>query len=106
MKEIFEAVFGLLIAPEPEDPLDSVLAEEFLSSREKYEENAQQNTAQAAVTTPYGDVYERQAIEEELEKQKVDPFNEKPLEAKDLTPNQEMKKMVRKHRESQIQTYV
>ncbi|KAG7457026.1 hypothetical protein MATL_G00242160 [Megalops atlanticus] len=50
MKEILDAVFGLLIAPEPEDPLDSVLAEEFLSSRDKYEEQAKKNTAEAAGT--------------------------------------------------------
>nr|XP_023831267.1 U-box domain-containing protein 35 [Salvelinus alpinus] len=34
MREILDAVYGLLIVPEPEDPLDSILAEEFLTSRE------------------------------------------------------------------------
>ncbi|XP_064197572.1 uncharacterized protein LOC135258200 isoform X2 [Anguilla rostrata] len=140
MKEILEAVFGLLILPEAEDPLDSILAEQFQSSREQYEEDAQKSTKQAAATpiedmekelvaedlsqaqipshlicklskkmfidpvmTPYGDIYERQAIEDTLTKQKTDPFNNKPLEVKDLKPNKDMRSMVRKYRESQIQ---
>ncbi|XP_062382868.1 uncharacterized protein LOC134070498 [Sardina pilchardus] len=32
MREILDAIYGLLIAPEPDDPLDSVLAEEFMTS--------------------------------------------------------------------------
>uniref|UniRef100_A0A3B1IWQ4 UBC core domain-containing protein n=1 Tax=Astyanax mexicanus TaxID=7994 RepID=A0A3B1IWQ4_ASTMX len=44
MREILDAVYGLLIAPEPEDPLDSVLAEEYQSNKEKYEEEARKNT--------------------------------------------------------------
>ncbi|XP_035280092.1 uncharacterized protein LOC118230826 isoform X2 [Anguilla anguilla] len=140
MKEILEAVFGLLIAPEAEDPLDSILAEQFQSCREQYEEVAQKSTKQAAATpiediekqlvgqdlrqaqipshlicklskkmfvdpvkTPYGDIYERQAIEDALQKQKTDPFSNRPLDVKDLKPHREMKIMAQKHRESEIQ---
>uniref|UniRef100_A0A8C7KYJ2 Uncharacterized protein n=1 Tax=Oncorhynchus kisutch TaxID=8019 RepID=A0A8C7KYJ2_ONCKI len=48
MREILDAVYGLLIVPEPEDPLDSILAEEFLTSREKYEQEAKKNTEETA----------------------------------------------------------
>ncbi|CAL8273091.1 unnamed protein product [Gadus morhua 'NCC'] len=48
MKEILEAVYGLLIAPEPEDPLDSILAEKFQSSKEEYEQEAKDHTAKTA----------------------------------------------------------
>uniref|UniRef100_A0A3Q2R297 Ubiquitin-conjugating enzyme E2 11-like n=1 Tax=Fundulus heteroclitus TaxID=8078 RepID=A0A3Q2R297_FUNHE len=48
MKEIFDAVYGLLIVPEPDDPLDSILAEEFLTSREMYELEAKKHTEQHA----------------------------------------------------------
>ncbi|KAL7858869.1 hypothetical protein AOLI_G00189710 [Acnodon oligacanthus] len=44
MREILDAVYGLLIAPEPEDPLDSILAEEYMTSKTKYEEEARKNT--------------------------------------------------------------
>ncbi|XP_031426697.2 uncharacterized protein LOC105895579 [Clupea harengus] len=50
MREILNAVYGLLIAPEPDDPLDSVLAEEFMSSPSKYKEEAQKNTEATANT--------------------------------------------------------
>ncbi|XP_059355966.1 uncharacterized protein LOC132095184 isoform X2 [Carassius carassius] len=45
MREILDAVHGLLILPEAEDPLDSILAEEFLTSKEVYEQAAKDNTA-------------------------------------------------------------
>ncbi|XP_056247640.1 uncharacterized protein LOC130178985 isoform X2 [Seriola aureovittata] len=48
MREIFDAVYGLLIIPEPDDPLDSVLAEEFLTNRETYEQEAKKHTEQTA----------------------------------------------------------
>ncbi|XP_047223205.1 uncharacterized protein LOC124869417 [Girardinichthys multiradiatus] len=48
MKEIFDAVYGLLIVPEPDDPLDSILAEEFLTSREMYEQEAKKHTEEHA----------------------------------------------------------
>ncbi|KAG1926543.1 ubiquitin-conjugating enzyme [Pimephales promelas] len=44
MREILDAIFGLLIAPEPEDPLDSILAEEFQSNKHKYVEEAKKST--------------------------------------------------------------
>ncbi|KAJ7994689.1 hypothetical protein DPEC_G00252100 [Dallia pectoralis] len=47
-REILDAVYGLLIVPEPEDPLDSVLAEEYLTSREKYQTEAKKNTEEVA----------------------------------------------------------
>ncbi|XP_054888462.1 uncharacterized protein LOC129361571 [Poeciliopsis prolifica] len=48
MKKIFDAVYGLLIIPEPEDPLDSILAEEFLTNREMYEQEAKRHTKEHA----------------------------------------------------------
>nr|XP_046263975.1 uncharacterized protein LOC124069172 isoform X2 [Scatophagus argus] len=48
MREILEAVYGLLIIPEPDDPLDSILAEEFLTSRETYERKAEKHTEETA----------------------------------------------------------
>ncbi|XP_041849079.1 uncharacterized protein LOC121644894 [Melanotaenia boesemani] len=48
MREVFDAVYGLLIIPEPEDPLDSILAEEFLTSRETYEREARKHTDECA----------------------------------------------------------
>ncbi|XP_072529444.1 uncharacterized protein [Salminus brasiliensis] len=51
MREILDAVYGLLIAPEPKDPLDSVLAEEYMTSKETYEEEARKNTQSNANTS-------------------------------------------------------
>ncbi|XP_056441288.1 uncharacterized protein LOC130378566 isoform X2 [Gadus chalcogrammus] len=48
MKEILEAVYGLLIAPEADDPLDSILAEKLVSSREEYTQEARDQTAKTA----------------------------------------------------------
>ncbi|XP_056442131.1 uncharacterized protein LOC130379374 isoform X2 [Gadus chalcogrammus] len=48
MKEILDAVYGLLIAPEAEDPLDSILAEQFQSSKEEYDQNAKDHTTKTA----------------------------------------------------------
>ncbi|TNN51513.1 putative bifunctional E2/E3 enzyme R795 [Liparis tanakae] len=48
MREILEAVYGLFIIPEPDDPLDSILAEEFLTSRETYEREAEKHTEETA----------------------------------------------------------
>ncbi|XP_059200814.1 uncharacterized protein LOC131980577 [Centropristis striata] len=62
MREILEAVFGLLIIPEPDDPLDSILAEEFLTSRETYEREAEKHTKETAGTSM-----------DDMEKQLVDP---------------------------------
>ncbi|KAM8747665.1 uncharacterized protein AB9X84_015607 [Acanthopagrus schlegelii] len=62
MKDILNAVYGLLMFPEPEDPLDSILAEEFLSSREKYEQEAKKHTEETAATS-----------RDDLEKKLVNP---------------------------------
>ncbi|CAL8273075.1 unnamed protein product [Gadus morhua 'NCC'] len=48
MKEILEAVYGLLIAPEAEDPLDSILAEQFQSSKKEYDRKAKDHTTRTA----------------------------------------------------------
>ncbi|XP_020490869.2 uncharacterized protein [Labrus bergylta] len=48
MREILEAVYGLLIVPEPEDPLDSILAEEFMTSHAEYEREAKKHTEETA----------------------------------------------------------
>uniref|UniRef100_A0A3Q3EWX9 UBC core domain-containing protein n=1 Tax=Kryptolebias marmoratus TaxID=37003 RepID=A0A3Q3EWX9_KRYMA len=48
MREILEAVFGLLIIPEPEDPLDSILAEEYMTKKETYEQKAREYTKKTA----------------------------------------------------------
>uniref|UniRef100_A0A671VGS5 UBC core domain-containing protein n=1 Tax=Sparus aurata TaxID=8175 RepID=A0A671VGS5_SPAAU len=50
---ILEAVYGLLIIPEPEDPLDRLhthtcAPEEFLTSRETYEREAEKHTEETA----------------------------------------------------------
>ncbi|XP_045547229.1 uncharacterized protein isoform X1 [Salmo salar] len=66
MREILDAVYGLLIAPEPEDPLDSILAEEFLTSREKYEQEAKKNTEETAGNSV--DDMEQKLVGEELTK--------------------------------------
>ncbi|KAK2830062.1 hypothetical protein Q5P01_017993 [Channa striata] len=51
MRDILDAVYGLLIAPEPQDPLDSILAEEFLTSHVTYEEQAKKHTEKTAGQT-------------------------------------------------------
>uniref|UniRef100_A0A4W5S1H4 UBC core domain-containing protein n=1 Tax=Hucho hucho TaxID=62062 RepID=A0A4W5S1H4_9TELE len=66
MREILDAVYGLLILPEPEDPLDSILAEEFLTSREKYEQEAKKNTEETAGNSM--DDMEQKLVGEELTK--------------------------------------
>ncbi|AWP03882.1 putative bifunctional E2/E3 enzyme R795-like isoform 2 [Scophthalmus maximus] len=48
MRDVFDAVYGLLIIPEPDDPLDSILAEEFLTNHEVYEREARKHTEQTA----------------------------------------------------------
>ncbi|KAM9789399.1 ubiquitin-conjugating enzyme E2 2-like [Neosynchiropus ocellatus] len=119
MREILNAVFGLLIAPEPEDPLDSILAEEYLSDLQKYLQEAKKQTKETAnlsmeeiektmfinpVKTIYGTVYERKAIEQHLKQHRYDPLAgpEAPLKPGDLTPAWDMKKMVTDFRSGQI----
>eukprot|EP00054_Salpingoeca_dolichothecata_P027154 m.197600 g.197600 ORF g.197600 m.197600 type:complete len:1101 (+) comp25879_c0_seq3:125-3427(+) len=50
-RTIVDCVYGLLLAPEPNDPLDSTLAEEFFADRQQYEANAVKHTAQYASRT-------------------------------------------------------
>nr|XP_014353347.1 PREDICTED: uncharacterized protein LOC102365633 [Latimeria chalumnae] len=50
MKEILTAVFGLLMMPEADDPLDSVLAEQYLTKKHVYLEEAKKYTATHANT--------------------------------------------------------
>ncbi|XP_010873797.2 uncharacterized protein LOC105013731 [Esox lucius] len=64
MREILDAVYGVLIVPEPEDPLDSILAEEYLTSRGVYEEEAKRNTEMVAGHS-LGDI-EKKLLGEEL----------------------------------------
>ncbi|XP_041694892.2 uncharacterized protein LOC121533151 isoform X2 [Coregonus clupeaformis] len=71
MREILDAVYGLLIVPEPEDPLDSILAEEFLTSREKYEQEARKNTEETAGKSM--DEMEQKLVGEELTKKFTPP---------------------------------
>ncbi|XP_035525876.1 uncharacterized protein LOC118334163 [Morone saxatilis] len=65
MREILEAVYGLLIIPEPNDPLDSILAEEFLTSRETYEQEAEKHTEETAGNSL-----------DDMEKKLVDPVQQ------------------------------
>ncbi|XP_066575898.1 uncharacterized protein LOC136766384 [Amia ocellicauda] len=51
VKQILDAVFGLLITPEPEDPLDSILAEQYMMAREEYLEEAKKRAADEASPT-------------------------------------------------------
>ncbi|XP_038158603.1 uncharacterized protein LOC119794911 [Cyprinodon tularosa] len=76
MRDILEAVFGLLIAPEPDDPLDSILAEEYLTSKESYEQEARKKTEEAAAETL--EVKEKELVEEE-EKEFIPPHLICPL---------------------------
>ncbi|KAM9335949.1 uncharacterized protein ABDE67_020945 [Symphorus nematophorus] len=65
MRDILNAVYGLLIIPEPEDPLDSILAEEFMTSRNQYEEEAKKHTEETAAKS-----------RDDMEKALVDPGNQ------------------------------
>merc|ERR1711871_831273 len=51
MRQVFDCVYGLLLAPEPDDPLDSVLAAQFYEDRSGYDRAAQEMTRQAAGQT-------------------------------------------------------
>ncbi|XP_056299208.1 uncharacterized protein LOC130212098 [Pseudoliparis swirei] len=62
MRDVLNAVYGLLIIPEPEDPLDSILAEEFLTSPKTYEQEAQKHTEGTAAQSM-----------DDMEKKLVDP---------------------------------
>ena len=48
---ILDCVFGLLLTPEPEDPLDSALAQEYYDNLHEYERTAKTNTREHARKT-------------------------------------------------------
>lgn len=47
-KQIIECVYGLILTPEPEDPLDNVVATFFLSDYQTYLKNAKEATLKNA----------------------------------------------------------
>ena len=48
VRRIMDCVFGLLLTPEPEDPLDSALAQEYYDNRQEYERTAASYTREHA----------------------------------------------------------
>ena len=48
VRRIMDCVFGLLLRPEPEDPLDSALAQEYYDNRQEYERTAASYTREHA----------------------------------------------------------
>lgn len=47
-KQIVDSIYGLILTPEPEDPLDNVVASYYLSEYPKYVKNASEATAKNA----------------------------------------------------------
>ena len=123
VRQIIDCVYGLLLNPEIEDPLDSAVAETYHLEQEKYIATARSKTKEYAdkplkewrkeligspeqisdepphllcpltqqlmrdpVITPYGNIYDRSAIERELEKTGMDPKAQKPLSKDKLFP--------------------
>ena len=52
-RQLIDCVYGLLLAPEPDDPLDSVLALQCLSSRAAYDASAAESTRANATSSTY-----------------------------------------------------
>jgi ubiquitin-protein ligase len=48
VRRVFDCVYGLLLAPDPEDPLDTSIASEYFSSRAKYDATALEWTTKYA----------------------------------------------------------
>ena len=48
VRRIVDCVFGLLLTPEPEDPLDSALAQEYYDNHQEYERTAATSTREHA----------------------------------------------------------
>merc|ERR1711974_239029 len=48
LRQVFDCVYGLLLFPEPDDPLDSVLAAQFYEDRAVYEREAREVTRSCA----------------------------------------------------------
>jgi ubiquitin-protein ligase len=44
MKIIIDSIYGLILTPEPDDPLDNVIASYFLSNYSVYVQNAKNAT--------------------------------------------------------------
>ena len=137
---IMNCVYGLLLTPEPDDPLDSALAEEYYLDRVKYEGAAKEMTLRYAnkqlavwrkelvgsesipsdipshltcpltgklmknpVITPYGNTYERSAIEAKLQGSEVDPKAGKPLTRDQLFSNFSILEAVKEFERAQKQ---
>lgn len=47
-RQIIDCVYGLILTPEPEDPLDNVIASYYLSEYNKYYKNAVEATKEKA----------------------------------------------------------
>lgn len=47
-RQIIDCVYGLILTPEPEDPLDNVIASYYLSEYQKYYKNAVAATKEKA----------------------------------------------------------
>ena len=142
MREILDCMYGLLLEPEPNDPLDSNMAEQYFSERETYNEKAKRMARQHAsktvaqwrkellgtvvtdseigqvpkelicslcgdmftdpVKTPFGDTYERMAIENHLDTVETDPKTGQPLKKDQLVPDLKMKDKIRLHQEANV----
>ena len=142
MREIMDCMYGLLMEPEPNDPLDSNMAEQYFSERETYNEKAKRMAEQHAkksiadwrkellgtvvsdseigqvpkelicplcsemftdpVKTPFGDTYERMAIENHLDTIEKDPKTGQPLKKEELIEDVEMKEKIRNHQEANV----
>jgi hypothetical protein len=57
-RQIIDAVYGLILTPEPEDPLDNVVASFYLSDYQTYLKNARNFTQTHASLTVEGVVEE------------------------------------------------
>ena len=142
MREILDCMYGLLLEPEPNDPLDSNMAEQYFSERETYNQKAKRMAQQQAgktiaqwrkellgtvvtdseigqvpkelicslcgemftdpVKTPFGDTYERMAIENHLDTVETDPKTGQALKKDQLVPDLKMKDKVRIHQEANV----
>ena len=142
MREILDCMYGLLLEPEPNDPLDSNMAEQYFSERETYNEKAKRLAEQHAkksladwrkellgavvtdseigqipkeficplcgdmftdpVKTPYGDTYERMAIENHLDAHETDSKTGQPLKKDQLVEDVDMKERIRVHQEANV----
>ena len=142
MREILDCMYGLLLEPEPNDPLDSNMAEQYFSERETYNQKAKRMAHQHAnktiaqwrkellgtvvtdseigqvpkelicslcgemftdpVKTPFGDTYERMAIENHLDTIETDPKTGQPLKKDQLVPDVKMKDKVKLHQEANV----